>query len=213
VTSNEDGGQDVDLDDPDFWKKAIGLQAPEFAVDEDTALLIGSDKKRSRKQVQVYDPYASFAEAEMKREEQKLKKERSEKQEKERIKQEKKAKAVEDEKARKSKVTVAKSPKEKTFPKEKDIGKGTKGSKTSKVAKGKSFKTAEMLRKERVLENRNPIFERVRYAWESKHRDLVIDAFLRFGFGRFCKIRYEGCFPGLPIQDLEVFLRACEFCK
>jgi chromodomain-helicase-DNA-binding protein 7 len=87
VTSNEEGGQDVDLDDPDFWKKAIGLQAPEFPVDEDTALLLGSDKKRNRKQVQVYDPYASFAEAEMKKEELKLKREMNEKQATERIKQ------------------------------------------------------------------------------------------------------------------------------
>lgn len=212
VTSTEGGGQDVDLDDPDFWKKAVGLQEPEAsAVDDGTALLIGSDKKRNRKQVQVYDPYAAYAEAEMKKEEQKLKKEKNEKQEKERMKQEKKAKAMEEEKARKASEKVPKTTKEKASSTTKENAKGAKGGKTSKDTKSKSFKTAEMLRKERVLENRNPVFERIRYSWEPKHRDLVIDALLRFGFGRFCKIRYEGCFPGLPIQDLEIFLRACEF--
>jgi hypothetical protein len=62
-----------------------------------------------------------------------------------------------------------------------------------------------------VLENRNPLLEGVRYAWESKHRELIIDAFLRFGFGRFCKSRCDSFFLGLPMQDLEVFLRACEY--
>ena len=36
VASNEDGdGQDVDLDDPDFKKKAVGLEAPHESIGED----------------------------------------------------------------------------------------------------------------------------------------------------------------------------------
>ena len=57
VTSAADG-KDVDLDDPDFWSKAVGLQVQ----DDDDSILI--NEKRSRKQVQVFDPYATFVEEE-----------------------------------------------------------------------------------------------------------------------------------------------------
>ena len=59
------------------------------------------------------------------------------------------------------------------------------------------------------MENRNPGFEQIKYAWEAKHRDLVIDGILKFGFGRFCKVRNEGCLVAHPIQDLEIFIHAC----
>lgn len=36
----------------------------------------------------------------------------------------------------------------------------------------------------------------------------MVNAILRFGFGRFCKIRHESNFTSLPIQDVEVFTRS-----
>ena len=36
----------------------------------------------------------------------------------------------------------------------------------------------------------------------------MVNAILRFGFGRFCKVRNESNFTSLPIQDVEVFVRA-----
>mmetsp|Transcript_46338 Transcript_46338/g.69924 ORF Transcript_46338/g.69924 Transcript_46338/m.69924 type:complete len:237 (+) Transcript_46338:1205-1915(+) len=64
--ASTDDGQDVDLDDPDFWEKAVGLDAPaESNADGTSNLLL--DEKRNRRQVQVFDPYAAFAEAEQKK--------------------------------------------------------------------------------------------------------------------------------------------------
>jgi hypothetical protein len=60
---------DVDLDDPDFWEKAVGLQAPPEDMDPDMALIIDEGSKRSRRQVQVYDPHSAIIEAERKEQE------------------------------------------------------------------------------------------------------------------------------------------------
>jgi chromodomain-helicase-DNA-binding protein 7 len=69
VANTDAGEKDVDLDDPDFWSKAVGLEAP-TETSEEVAAMLDDGVKRSRKQVQVYDPYADTAEAE------KMKKER-----------------------------------------------------------------------------------------------------------------------------------------
>lgn len=68
VASGEDDGKDVDLDDPNFWEKAVGLQAPPDPASDELAQLM-TDGKRNRKQVQQYDPYAVDKEAEMKKQE------------------------------------------------------------------------------------------------------------------------------------------------
>jgi chromodomain-helicase-DNA-binding protein 7 len=68
VANTDDGAKDVDLDDPNFWT-TVGLEAP-VETSEEVAAMIDDGVKRSRKQVQVYDPYADTAEAE------KMKKER-----------------------------------------------------------------------------------------------------------------------------------------
>ena len=48
VASTEDGdGQDVDLDDPDFWEKAVGLEAPHESIGED-GMKILFEKRRSK---------------------------------------------------------------------------------------------------------------------------------------------------------------------
>ena len=66
VADTAEGEKDVDLDDPDFWAKAVGLEAVE-ETPEELAAMIDDGVKRSRKQVQVYDPYAEEAEAEQRR--------------------------------------------------------------------------------------------------------------------------------------------------
>jgi hypothetical protein len=133
----------------------------------------------------------------MKKEKVKLKKEINEKQEKKRINKKNKDKVVEDEKVCKSKLTVSKDPKQKVLYNVKDIGRGIMGGKMSKATKDKNDKTAEMRRITTVLENSNPIFERV-------------TCFPTI-FGQIYKMRYESCFPGLPIQDLKVLKRTLAY--
>ena len=59
--STEDGdGQDVDLDDPDFWEKSVGIEAPNESIGEDGMKVIF--EKRTCKQVKVYYQYADFSE-------------------------------------------------------------------------------------------------------------------------------------------------------
>ena len=82
VASGESDGKDVDLDDPNFWEKAVGLQAPPDPADDELVQLM-TDGKRHRKQVQQYDPYAVDKEAEMKKQEKLAELEREEEEEKE----------------------------------------------------------------------------------------------------------------------------------
>jgi chromodomain-helicase-DNA-binding protein 7 len=67
VTNTNHGEEDVDLDDPNFWK-TVGLEAP-VETSEEIAAMIDDGVKRSRKQVQVYDPYADAADADKMRKE------------------------------------------------------------------------------------------------------------------------------------------------
>lgn len=53
--TGEGDGKDVDLDDPDFWSKAVGLEAPPEEMDEDLALIITDGSKRERKKVAAFD--------------------------------------------------------------------------------------------------------------------------------------------------------------
>lgn len=86
ASTGEGDGKDVDLDDPDFWSKAVGLEAPPEEIDPTMALIIGDGRKRERKQIETYDPFKEEAEEEERRiEELKLQKQ-EEKEEKERKK-------------------------------------------------------------------------------------------------------------------------------
>ena len=64
VASTDDGAKDVDLDDPDFWSKAVGLDTPPAEIPDDIAAMIDDGVKRTRKQVEQYDPYAESSMAE-----------------------------------------------------------------------------------------------------------------------------------------------------
>jgi hypothetical protein len=52
-------------------------------------------------------------------------------------------------------------------------------------------------------EHEDPVYERVKQAWDTSQRNRLVNAILRFGFGRFCKLRSESNFSSLPIQDIE----------
>ena len=88
--TGEGDGKDVDLDDPDFWSKAVGLEAPPEEMDEDLALIITDGSKRERKKVAAFDFGAEQeAEEERKRLEKIERKKQEELDEKERQKLEK----------------------------------------------------------------------------------------------------------------------------
>ena len=212
VADTGDGEKDVDLDDPDFWSKAIGLEAP-VETPDDIAQMLDDGVKRSRKQVQVFDPYAEFAEAEQRKQDKIALKAKQEKEEKEKRRQEKRKKKK-DEKERKKKerdelrsslfskkTTTVQVEEEETQPK--------KPSKEIKPKKSK--KGSDRRRAIRRAENADPVLERLKQAWDAPQRNRAIAASLRFGFKRFCKIRSESNLTSLPLQDLEIFFRACKY--
>jgi len=232
VTSNSDG-KDVDLDDPDFWSKTIGLEAPvETTINEN---ILSEGEKRSRKQVQVFDPYAAFEEEEDSKKKKIELKAKFEKEERKRLKEEKRLKREEErdqkkrekEEARilKQQTQIAAAVEKKTKTKMKEskevkLSKGPKAvpvelkTKVKKIAKellAKKIQRADQRRVLRAIEREDPIVDRMRQGWDINHRDRVIDAVLLFGFGRFCKIRNECNLLSLPIQDIELFLRAYIF--
>jgi hypothetical protein len=228
VTSDADG-KDIDLDDPDFWSKTVGLEAPDETLDENIVL-----EKRNRKQVQVFDPYAAYIEEEQKKMDKIAQKIQQEKDEKKRMKEEKKVKREEEKERKRKEREEAKAAKDKQKAEktgEKIITKAVQSNPSPKVkvkdfeaerrsVKEKKFKKEMMVKKLRRVEQKklvrsiakdDPILDRMKQAWETNHRDRVLNAVLLFGFGRFCKVRNEASLSSLPIQDVEVFLRSCKF--
>lgn len=221
VADTGSGEKDVDLDDPDFWSKAVGLDVPIDATEEELQML-DDGVKRSRKQVQVYDPYAETAEAERVKKEKAAMEKMLEKEEKERARLEKKKKkeAAKEKKNRekeelkqqlsekKAAATAASAP-----PKPEAVKSAAKPAKEEMQkppveVKPKKTKKSDRQRALRRAENENPIPEQLRQAWEVPHRNRATAAILRFGFKRFCKIRSEANLNSLPLQDVEVFTRA-----
>ena len=78
-------------------------------------------------------------------------------------------------------------------------------SKETKPKNGKSKKRALALRR---AENEDPLIEQFKQAWEIPQRNRATAAAIRFGFGRFCKLRNEANLSSLPLQDLEIFMRS-----
>ena len=218
VSSDVDG-KDVDLDDPEFWSKAVGFDAPTEGIDENV-LLYG--EKRNRKQVQVFDPFATFQEAEQKKKDKLALKQKEEKEKKKRLKEERRQKKnAEKERKRKekeeTKLTFNSSAshvlsKEMTFTKEKkkDIENGFKERKIEKDSWTKKIRRLEQRKLLRSMEQEDPILDRLRQGWEYSQRDRVINAAQIYGFDRMCKIRKEATLTSLPIQDIETFLRSCK---
>ena len=215
ASTGEGDGKDVDLDDPDFWAKAIGFEAPPEDLDPNMALIIEGGSKRSRKQVQAFDPLKDEADAEQKRLEMIAFQKQEEKEEKERKKLErllvKEAEREAKERKKREAIELKEILKEKKLlqfkqskdPKPKEVKKKVKEVKVvyndRKTDRKRALKRAE---------HEDPVFERVKQAWDTSQRGRVVNAILRFGFGRFCKVRNESNFTSLPIQDVEVFARS-----
>lgn len=214
VADTGDGEKDIDLDDENFWEKAVGLSAP-VETPEEVAAMIDDGIKRSRKQVQVFDPYASFAEAEQKKKDKIALKIKEEKEEKERARLEKRQKKI-DEKERKQKERdeLRKSLFEgKATASEVEEVESNAIVKGTKEGKSKKTKKTDRLRAIRRAANEAPVQERLKQAWEVPHRNRVTSAMIRFGFGRFCKLRNESSLTSLPIQDIEIFVRSCKYIR
>lgn len=247
ASTGEGDGKDVDLDDPDFWSKAVGLEAPPEEIDPTMALIIDDGSKRARKQVATYDPFKEEAEEEERRKEELKRQKQEEKEEKERLRLEKWLKKEAEREAKEKKkqealilkgtsiqfcfllrlsncmILYAHVPynplqitsKEKMREKRLLLEKQKKDRKAEelkkKVNKVKVVYNDRKTDRKRALkrkEHQDPVFERVGQAWDVSQRSRIVDAILRFGFGRFCKVRAESNFTSLPIQDVEVFARA-----
>ncbi|KAL3787638.1 hypothetical protein HJC23_011786 [Cyclotella cryptica] len=227
VASTGDGdGKDVDLDDPDFWAKAVGLQAPPEDMDPNMMLIIDDGSKRARKQVQVFDPHSEMMEAERK-EKEKLEQEAQKEQERKdllRLEKILRKEAEREEKRESSKRKPSrrrrKSAKSLSLKKNEKSEKAAERARAAKIVKAEREKAAKEVKifynerktdRKRALkraEHEDPVYERVKQAWDTTQRNRVVNAILRFGFGRFCKVRSESNFTSLPIQDIEVFARS-----
>jgi hypothetical protein len=226
VADTGDGEKDIDLDDPDFWAKAVGLEAP-VETPEDVAQMIDDGVKRSRKQVQQFNPYAEFGEVEQRKKDKVALKEQEEREERERLLAEKKAKKKKKKKKEAKEKTKDEGDEQEGLqgqqePKPAEASSSASGSatvneeeKTKKAVvkdvTGKKKKKNDKKRALRRAANEDPAIERLRQGWEAPQRNRVIAAALRFGFGRFTKIRHESNLTSLPLQDIEVFLRSCKY--
>ena len=208
VTADADG-KDIDLDDPDFWEKAVGLNAPEETV-VDASLMDGV--KRNRKQVQVFDPYASFNDAAERKKDKIAKKVKKDKEERRRLRQEKRQRKEKEKARRKEERKANGKYSESISSKSKDHDADLVVKERKNSNKSKRIKQSEQRRNLRLsMELEDPVLDRIKQGWETNQRDRAINGILLFGFGRFCKIRNESNLTSLPIQDIEVFLRACKF--
>jgi len=207
-------GDDIDLDDPDFWKKAVGFEAPIEGKEDGGDSLQG--KKRSRKQVQVFDPYAAFAEAEQRKQDKIIAKAKEEKEERERLRKANKLKKQEEKDRRKRERLEAKEAKGKLIflnadNKRQRLEEDRLLAKETGFGKDKKMKKSERDRRLRQILNEDPLLERLKQGWQSPQRNRAINAALDFGLDRLCKCRQESYLTSLPIQDLEVFLRGCKY--
>lgn len=207
VADTGDGEKDVDLDDPDFWQKAVGLEKP-VETPEEVAQMIDDGVKRSRKQVQVYDPYAEFAEMEQRKEEEEKRRKQEEKDERERLRKEKKKRKESEKERRKREREEARVLKARIEPADVEEPVPKKQPKEVKPKKAKKLHNRKRL--SRQLQNDNPDYW-LRQGWDVPQRNRAIAACLRFGFTRFCRIRNESNLTSLPIQDFEVFFRSYFF--
>jgi len=211
VADTGDGEKDVDLDDPDFWQKAVGLEKP-VETPEEVAHMLDDGVKRSRKQVQVYDPYAELAEMEQRKVEEEKRRKEEEKEERERARKEKKKRKQVEKEQKKKERDEAREQKVDAKMKEKEMmEKDSIHKKQSKDPKPKKAKKiSDKSRLSRRLKLDNPDYS-LKQGWDVPQRNRAVAAFLRFGFSRFCRIRNESNLTSLPIQDFEVFCRSYFF--
>lgn len=61
----------IDINDENFWEKAIGIAPPPVTDPKLKGTLqdlVGNDKKRARRQAEVFDPFADMVDAENRKE-------------------------------------------------------------------------------------------------------------------------------------------------
>ena len=214
VASTDDGAKDVDLDDPDFWSKAVGLDIPPAEIPDDIAAMIDDGVKRTRKQVEQYDPYAESSMAEQMKNDQIELEKMLEEEERERVQAESnKSKKGKDEKRKLNRDGNSRQndsqPSKVNSNNESSYNKAIpRVLKEMKPKNGKSKKRALALRR---AENEDPLIEQFKQAWEIPQRNRATAAAIRFGFGRFCKVRNEANLSSLPLQDLEIFMRSYSY--
>jgi SNF2 family DNA or RNA helicase len=214
VASTVDGGdgKDVDLDDPDFWAKAIGLEAPPEEMDPTMALIIDEGSKRSRKQVEAFDPFKEENDAELRRQEEIARQKQEEKEEKERKRLErhlqKEAEREAKEKKKQELIEMKVKLREKKLKQLMEFRMKEVKKKANQVKVVYNDRKTDRKRALKRAEHEDPVFERVKQAWDTSQRTRIVNAILRFGFGRFTKVRAESNFTSLPLQDIEVFARS-----
>lgn len=183
-------GQDVDLDDPNFWE-ALGLDYSNETQDEN---VIMDGKKRSRKQVQIFDPY--FHE---------------DKEYKNLLHEENQELRRQQERSMKKKTKLKKEEKENVYDTKNmainDVG--YRGDHHD-INLTKMVESKLQRNKKRRMKTSDPIAEHIRSAWDADRRDRIVETLLLYGFGRFCKIRHEANLSNLPLQDIEIFCRTCK---
>jgi hypothetical protein len=216
VTDTGDGEKDVDLDDPDFWSKAVGLEKP-VEIPEEISQMLDDGVKRSRKQVQQFDPYAEWVEEEDKRQAELDRKIQAEKEENQRIKAEKKRMKENKRKERDEIRGIGKHTSKKikydddhstdSMSNKRELDSDDQLPETSKSLV--SRKEAHRKRVILQMEHRDPAIEQLKQAWDVSQRNKAIAACLRFGLVRYSKLRHESGLQSLPIQDVEVFCRSC----
>lgn len=114
---------------------------------------------------------------------------------------------------RDKKMTEQKKEREERAVEKARLAKAVKAERERTAKEVKIFYNEKRTDRKRALkraEHEDPVYERVKQAWDTSQRNRVVNAILRFGFGRFCKVRSEANFTSLPIQDIEVFARSCE---
>jgi hypothetical protein len=233
VTDTGDGEKDVDLDDPDFWSKAVGLDKP-TDTPEEISHMIDDGVKRSRRQVEQFDPYADVREEErIYQEKINMKKEAAKEERAKKLESSKKRKSREEREAESKEARTLPPPpnslkkrkklkangemedpkKTKSIPKKSGNKKALPITKKEISQATQPSKSKRFLDRKRALlkaENENPTIQNLKQAWEVSHRDRAVAACIRFGFSRFIKIRHESNLQCLPIQDIEVFSRQCK---
>lgn len=175
-----DESEDIDIEDPDFWKKAVGFEEPPPQEEEVDPFIENLPNQRKRKQTQVFgDNDVDERELEDLLRIQPVEPEKPEEKKEEKTKE-------------KSKVVKEAKPKKERVKKEVVV--------KVKVKKEKAMKP--------LKEPKEPKEHKDPKAWGPHARDRMLRALLQFGFGRWKKIRTESGANHRELKDIEGFSRS-----
>jgi ribonuclease HI len=224
-----DETEDVDINDPDFWKKAVGLNNdnPSVAFDEEPIRSFEDDvatlpQQRKRKAVQMYGDSETVDDVQLNKA--LLAQQREwEKKEKERLRKENERERKEKERERKeaerqlridalAAVKAAKSAKaEKSAAEKQEKADKIAQALAQKLAQKEAQKEAQrqaQIQKQQFEAAKPSASHRVPPAqWGPHARDRVLRALSLFGFGRWHRIRRESGGGLRELKDVEEFSR------